>query len=454
MSATGALTKDEPDAAECPPSPPITHANGPGHRRPTALHAARDPAATAAATSGILPRAADAAGAPVADTDAAPLPLLDPRRQRDLIKRAAGRSTRQVAGLIADAAGPGATPPRDTLRSVGSGRYTLKVSIDEECERGLRQLKGLLSHLDPRMSWGDLVARLVQEAVERHDPRRGGRGRRRPVSPADETRKKKCEAERTVARTAAHRGTNDCTTSAPECNERVAVRRQDHGTSAPVSASGRFDFAPAAASATSAPKSASSTSPERPAPAAAGRACALTPRSEHGASPDDLADGVAAQIVATDTPLLEKGSGNRQHRDSSLAPRAGTPAAHPEPVASIDDHVTYVGTATAGAGHAAAIRRRSAGRRAIPAAVRRLVWKRDEGSCCYRDPLTGRCCNSSYLLQIDHVLPVAQGGALNRGNCVLRASHITVCATGMERSHSAPHLTRASLQAKRLGGSP
>ena len=36
-----------------------------------------------------------------------------------------------------------------------------------------------MSHVDPRMSWGDLVARLVREAVARHDPRGGGRGQRR-----------------------------------------------------------------------------------------------------------------------------------------------------------------------------------------------------------------------------------------------------------------------------------
>ena len=87
-------------------------------------------------------------------------------------------STRQVAGLLA-AAAPEVVPPRDTLRAVAPDRYTLKVSIDQECEQGLRLLKGLLSHVDPRMSWGDLVARLVRDAVARHDPRGGGHGQRR-----------------------------------------------------------------------------------------------------------------------------------------------------------------------------------------------------------------------------------------------------------------------------------
>ena len=105
-------------------------------------------------------------------------PLLHPQRQRELIEQATGMSTRQVASLLA-AAAPEVLPPRDTLRAAAPDRYTLKVSIDQECEQGLRLLKDLMSHLDPRMSWGDLVARVVREAVTRHDPRGGGRGQRR-----------------------------------------------------------------------------------------------------------------------------------------------------------------------------------------------------------------------------------------------------------------------------------
>ena len=104
--------------------------------------------------------------------------LLHPQRQRELIEQAAGMSTRQVAVLLA-AAAPEVVPPRDTLRAVAPDRYTLKATIDQECEQGLRLLKDLMSHLDPRMSWGDLVARVVREAVVRHDPRGGGNGHRR-----------------------------------------------------------------------------------------------------------------------------------------------------------------------------------------------------------------------------------------------------------------------------------
>ena len=50
--------------------------------------------------------------------------------------------------------------------------------IDDGCRQGLEQLKGLESHVDPHLTLGQLVGRVVREAVERHDPARPPRGRR------------------------------------------------------------------------------------------------------------------------------------------------------------------------------------------------------------------------------------------------------------------------------------
>ena len=173
----------------CDASRPATELNGaddgpaPEHVPPTIRSAqAPEPVAAPAESLRAASRAPESSrDDPFAELSPGPLsaaPLLHPQRQRELIEQAAGMSTRQVAGLLA-AAAPEVVPPRDTLRAVAPDRYTLKVTIDQECEQGLRLLKGLLSHLDPRMSWGDLVARVVREAVARHDPRGGGSGQRR-----------------------------------------------------------------------------------------------------------------------------------------------------------------------------------------------------------------------------------------------------------------------------------
>ena len=102
--------------------------------------------------------------------------------RQKLVEEAAGKSTRQVKRMLADL-DPELAAAADRVRPLGNGRYELKALIDAECPRGLEQLAGLLSHVDPRMTVGQLVGRLVREALDRHDPsrRRPRTGSRRAV---------------------------------------------------------------------------------------------------------------------------------------------------------------------------------------------------------------------------------------------------------------------------------
>ena len=62
--------------------------------------------------------------------------------------------------------------------------------------------------------------------------------------------------------------------------------------------------------------------------------------------------------------------------------------------------------------------------RAIPASVKREVWRRDQGRCRYVDRTSGRRCGSQHLLQIDHVVPYACGGGAEPNNLrLLCAAH-------------------------------
>ena len=541
-------------------------------------------------------------------------PLLHPQRQRELIEQAAGMSTRQVAGLLA-AAAPEVLPPRDTLRAVAPDRYTLKVSIDQECEQGLRLLKDLMSHVDPRMSWGDLVARVVREAVTRHDPRGGGSRQRRrrsagsagasprrapketraagpaqrvgessgrapnrtrdagPAQRVDESSGRAPNKTRATVAPVAPARRGGGATPAPPGNTAATERQNPIGvlanaappsqsgpaasldgaragdvpsgahaatsapklapvarldgarsggapsgahaaTSAPKSApaarldgarvGGARSGAPAATSApkfasgaladgshaggggpgsplaTAAPKRALGVSPDRgPSGASAGAAggasadgfsaragvqgspvATAAPERALGVSPDRgpsgasagvaggaSADGFSARAGVQGSPVAtaapERALGVSPDRGPSgasagaaggasaagFSARAGVPGS---PVATAaPERALGVfpdgGPPDASAGAAAHptrdsvhSRHQSPPRRHIPAAVRRHIWQRDGGRCCYRDPLSGRRCTSSHLLQIDHLLPVAQGGGPEPSNLVLR----------------------------------
>ena len=357
-----------------------------------------------AAPSGAVPPRPDHPGA--VPLQPPPAPLRDPQRQRALIEQAAGLSTRQVAGLIA-AAAPELPLRRDTLRALGAGTFSLTITIDQECQRGLHLLKGLLAHRDPRMSWSDLVARLVREAVDRHDPSRGGRGQRRrqSASSASEAPAGPPAARRCAGAARDARPTAGSATPAPECETGAAARRRH-----PV------------------PVSLSEVPP---------RAAAALPPAQSGPPAGDGTE-VAAASAAAPVPQSAPGTSARDHpvQAAAAAAPAGTPAPQSAPDTSPTGGRTGAATGTAPAAPRARGRWPAASRRAIPAAVRRLVWQRDQGRCCYRDPISGRRCTSAHLLQLDHLLPVAQGGGADPENLRL------VCSAHHRQRHRGVPVTQ------------
>ena len=134
-------------------------------------------AGSVAADSAPVARAVGSAPAEVARADdpvtgePAPSLVLDAAGRQKLVEDAAGKSARQVRRMLADL-DPELAPPADRVRPLGDGRYELKAVIDADCQQGLEHLRGLLSHVDPRMTVGQLVGRIVQEALDRHDPSR------------------------------------------------------------------------------------------------------------------------------------------------------------------------------------------------------------------------------------------------------------------------------------------
>ena len=107
---------------------------------------------------------------------AAAAPALDAAQRQELVAQASGKSTREVKQLLAGVA-PELARPADRMRALGKGRWELKVVIDTDCQRGIEQLRALLSHVDPHLTVGQLVERLVQDGLQRYDPGRPRRGR-------------------------------------------------------------------------------------------------------------------------------------------------------------------------------------------------------------------------------------------------------------------------------------
>ena len=139
---------------------------------------------TAAIAPAGTPAADPAPAVPLPPVEPEPALVLDAVGRQKLVEEAAGKSARQVRRMLADL-DPELAPPADRVRPLGDGRYELKATIDAECQQGLEQLRGLLSHVDPRMTMGQLVGRLVKEGLDRYDPSRAPRRARSGSRPAD-----------------------------------------------------------------------------------------------------------------------------------------------------------------------------------------------------------------------------------------------------------------------------
>ena len=285
----------------------------------------------------------------------APVVVLDATGQRELVKQATGKNSRQVEELLASV-DPSLTSPREQLRARGDGTWTFTVVVDRECRHGLDQLKSLLSHVDPAMSYGQLVNRLVQDELRRRDPRqRGSTGT----------------------------GTRPAATAGPASKRTMPAKSaRQPGGNGPATAK------PAAATA-----GAPSASKRDGQPVHNGAP------TGNGTSPEP------AEVVST---------------AKCAAADGGTAPSTPNQPGTGDD------------GH----RQPASTGRAIPAAIKRAVWERDQGRCSYVDPATGRRCSSRHLLQLDHIRPWARGGEAQLDNLRL------LCHAHHRHRHGGPSLPR------------
>ena len=125
---------------------------------------------------GAAPRSGGTQGDPLSPAPAAG-PVLDAAAREELVRQAAGKSTREVQQMLAEV-DPELAQPSDRMRALGGGRWELKAAVDAECRHGLEKLQMLLSHQDPHLTLGGLVARLVRDGLDRYDPARPPRARR------------------------------------------------------------------------------------------------------------------------------------------------------------------------------------------------------------------------------------------------------------------------------------
>ena len=360
-------------------------------------------------TPGVLPSGA-APAAPAAVQQ--PVLPLNGAAREELVDRATGKSTREVKQMLASV-DPESAVPDDRVRALGCGRWELKVVIDTECQCGLEQLKNLLSHVDPHQTVGQLVGRLVRDGLDRYDPARPRRGRGKGQQSKGEAAPPGAPAPLKQAARVPEGGTSPAKSSpgdkpktatstgrnAQPADSAVtpAARTTSHGSG---SASPGKSCPRHTDTATSPAKSSGDSAPRVTAPANSSVTRPNVTTSRAYVAPSTAPPSGSGTSAAKSPEDRERGATSPPRRHSAASIRGNTTHSAAELVAE----------------KATNARPRRRTRRPIPVRVKREVWQRDGGSCSYVDPHSGRRCGSRFLLEIDHVVPYALGGADEPGN--------------------------------------
>ncbi len=335
---------------------------------------------------------------------ARPVPALDAAQRQELVAQASGKSTREVKQLLAGVA-PELARPADRMRALGDGRWELKVVIDSACQGGIEQLRALLSHVDPHLTLGQLVERLVQDGLQRYDPGRPPRGRRGGPREASAGQAPEPKAQQ---------GPADGATSPAK-----RVAQEQPGVPAPdgTSAGGSTSAVAALSAPPSGRETCGSSTPVRAKPAVA--APGTTP------SAAKLAAGCGSHATVPTPPADQsrptaRAAADRGRNAPSPAKRVGT--AQRAGAAQLDGRSRPQPEASGPSGGSAQPPHRARRSRYIPAPVKREVWRRDGGCCSYVDPHSGRRCGSRFLLELDHIVPFALGGSAEPPNLRLHCA--------------------------------
>ena len=316
------------------------------------------------------------AAAPALSEQERPVPALDAAQRQELVAQASGKSTREVKQLLAGVA-PEVARPADRMRALGEGRWELKVVIDSACQCGIEQLQALLSHVDPHLTLGQLVGRLVQDGLQRYDPGRPPHGRRGGRREASAGRAPEPKAQQGPAGGAASPAKRDA-------QEQPGVPSAE-GTSA-----GGSTPAAAPGIAVSAAKS-------------------VSDRGSHATVPTPRPTPPADRSMPTVLAAVDRGrNAPSPAKRAGAAQLAGRSRPQPAPAGP--------------SGGRAQPPHRARRSRYIPVPVRREVWRRDGGCCSYVDPHSGRRCGSRFLLELDHIIPYALGGSAEPGNLRLHCA--------------------------------
>ena len=92
-------------------------------------------------------------------------------QKRDLIKQVHGKSNKEAEKLLSSTF-PEVCNEKEKVRNINNSKVEIKIILDKSSQQKLEDLKKLLSHKNPNMSYGELFSLLAELGLNKYDPKR------------------------------------------------------------------------------------------------------------------------------------------------------------------------------------------------------------------------------------------------------------------------------------------
>ena len=92
-------------------------------------------------------------------------------QKRDLIEQVQGKSRKETEQLLSSTF-PEVCNEKEKVRNINNNKVEIKIIVDKDCQQKLEDLKKLLSHKNPNMSYGELFSLLAELGLNKYDPKR------------------------------------------------------------------------------------------------------------------------------------------------------------------------------------------------------------------------------------------------------------------------------------------
>ena len=301
-------------------------------------------------------------------------------KKKKLLEKAQGQSTRDIEKMLVETDSSFVSyQQKEKTRFIGSQKVELKVILDEDCFKNLENLKNLLSHKNPRMSYGELINLLAELGLKKYDP------------------SQKLNQKQKLARKQKNqKSLKDINLSNNKQKQNICLNQDN--SKKPLKKTEKS------------PKEQFIKKKKRCEQQNMNSKIVLNHTNLNLFNKDNQnSSGLSTNDIKLKRDMANKDEGKRKIQNNPLFNKnLNKPEIKNKKI--LREHIIQ--------------NKPYKNNRHIPQKIRQYIWKRDQGECSYVCRKTKNKCRSKHLLQIDHIHPFALGGSHHPDNLrLLCAKH-------------------------------